>query len=373
MAIAPSYFQNLANSQSLQFIIDNSQKNLEMQSFWRKMLRLGVPQMSLTFDSAIGRDRIAAAASIVDSDAPAPLRSRKTIERYSGKIPAIKEKFRMNQDDMRALEVLKALPINGGGSAEALISFLNSDIQEAAVSGDKRIDFMLMQQLSTLTVDVSATNNPDGIVLGVVDLLAKVYQKQGVPVVWSDTVNADPITDILTFTQWVRKTKGRSFGKVLMSFDLWINFMNCAKVQSKLIAYFNIGKQAATFAVTIENVNMYLTSNKLPNIEVIDHITHIEVDGKPTFLSPFNVNAVSFVPATDKLGTLHNAISMEKLHPVAGKSYAEFGPTLLSKWSNDDPLVEFTGIEMNAFPMVDIDNIFILTTNVVKAAFSDVA
>ena len=370
--IAPSYFQNLANSQSLQFIIDNSQQNLEMQSFWRKMLRVGIPQMSLTFDSAIGRDRIAAAASIVDSDAPAPLRSRKTIERYSGKIPAIKEKFRMNQDDMRNLEVLKALPINGGGSSAALIAFLNSDIKEAAVSGDKRIDFMLMQQLSTLTVDVSATNNPDGIVLGVVDLLAKVYQKQGVPVVWSDLTNADPITDILTYTQWVYNTKGRMFGKILISFDLWINFMNSAKVQSKLVAFFNIGKQSATFAVTIENVNAYLTANKLPNIEVIQHITHIEVDGKPTFIKPFDVNAVSFVPMGE-LGTLHSAVSMETLHPVVGKSYANFGPTLLSKWSESDPLVEFTGIEMNAFPMVDIDNIFILTTNVVKAAFSDVA
>ena len=370
MAIAPSYFQNLANSQSLQFIVDNSQQNLEMQSFWRKMLRLGIPQMSLTFDSAIGRDRIAAAASIVDSDAPAPMRSRKTIERYSGKIPAIKEKFRMSQDDMRNLEVLKALPINGGGSAEALIAFLNSDVKEAAVSGDKRIDFMLMQQISTLTVDVSTTNNPDGIALGVIDLLAKSYQKQGVPVVWSDLTNADPITDILAFTQWVWKTKGRQFGKVLMSFDLWINFMNSAKVQSKLVAFYNIGKQSASFAVTIENVNSYLTANKLPNIEIIQHITHIEVDGKPTFLQPFDVNAVSFVPMGD-LGTLHNAVSMEQIHPVTGKSYAKFGPTLLSKWSESDPLVEYTGMEMNAFPMVDIDNIFILTSNVVKASFND--
>jgi hypothetical protein len=368
--IAPSYFQNLANSQNLQFLLDNSQQNLEMQSFWRTMLRTGIPQMSLSFDAAIGRERIAAAASIVDSDAPAPLRSRKKLELYKGKIPAIKEKFRMNQDDMRNLEVLKSLPINGGGSTEALIQFLNSDLQEAAVSGDKRIDFMLMQQISTLTVDVSATNNPDGIILGTIDLLAKSYQKQGVPVVWTDLANADPVTDILTYTQWVWKTKGRNFGKIMMSYDLWITFMNCAKVKSMLATFFNVGKQSATFAVTLENVNALLTANKLPNIEIVQHITHIEIDGKPTFVNPFNTNNVSFVPAGN-LGVLHNAISMEEIHPVSDKSYAKFGPTLVSKWSESDPLVEFTGMEMNAFPMVDVDNIFILTTDVVKAAFND--
>ncbi len=119
-------------------------------------------------------------------------------------------------------------------------------------------------------------------------------------------------------------------------------------------------------------MNAYLTANMLPNIEIVQHITHIEIDGAPTFVKPFNVSACSFVPLGD-LGTLHNAVSMEALHPVTGKSYANFGPTLLSKWSESDPLAEFTAIEMNAFPMVDIDNIFILTTNVVKAAFSDVA
>lgn len=366
---APSYFQNLASSQSLQFLLDNSQHNLEQQSFWRTMLRQGLPTMQLNFDSAIGRERIAAAASIVDSDAPAPLRSRNKLEVYKGKIPTIKEKFRMNQDDMRALEVLRLLPINGGGSAGQLVDFLNKDLSEAAVSGDKRIDFMLMQQLSTLTVDVSATNNPDGIVLGVIDLLAKSYQKQGVPVVWSDLVNADPISDILAFTQYVWSTKGRQFGKILMSYDLWLNVMNSAKVKTYVSAFFNIGKQSASFAMTLDTVNQVLTANNLPSIEVIKHTTHIEVDGKPTFIKPFDVNAVSFMPMGN-IGTLHTAVSMESIHPVAGKSYANFGPTLLSKWSDSDPLVEWTGMEMNAFPMVDIDNIFILTTNVVQAAFA---
>jgi len=365
--IAPSYFGNLATSQDLQFLLDSSQLNLQQESIWRNWLNTGLPQMSLSFDSAIGRERIAAAASIVDSDAPAPLRSRNKLELYKGKIPAIKEKFRMNQDDMRTLEVLKSLPV-AGGRASDLIAFLNKDLQEAAVSGDKRIDIMLLQAISTLTVDVNATNNPDGVQFGVVDLLAQPYQKQGVPVVWSDAANAKPITDIENFVQYQWNTRGRMFGKMILSYDLWLQFKQTTEVRNMLQTFFNVGKANATFAVTLTNINEMFAANQWPEIEIVKHQTNIEVDGKPTFIKPFNANNVSFVPM-GKLGTLFNAVSMEDIHRVAGKSYAKFGPTLVSKWSESDPLVEFTAMEMNAFPSVDIDNIFVLTTNVVQASY----
>jgi hypothetical protein len=363
--IVPSYFSTLAQSQNLQFLLDSSQINLEGQSIWRNWLDVGIPQMSLNFDSAIGRERIAAAASIVDSDAPAPLRSRNKLELYKGKIPAIKEKFRMNQDDMRAIEVLRALPVAGGNNT-ALISFLNKDLQEAAVSGDKRIDIMLLQALSTLTIDVTATNNPDGVIYGTIDLLAQSYQSQGVPVVWTDATNAKPIDDIENFLQAMWNLRGRQFGRILMSYELWINFKKTAQVKSYLATFYNTGKTTSAFAVTLNTVNEMFTANMWPQIEIVNHTANIEVDGSPTFIKPFNSNNVAFVP-NGKLGTLFNAVSMEQVHPVAGKNYATFGPTLVSKWGESDPLVEYTGMEMNAFPALNVDGIFILKTDTVFA------
>ena len=87
MAIVPSYFSTLAESQNIQAMIDNSLLNLQKQSIWRDYLDLGLPQMDLTFEQAIGRDRIEAAASIVDPDAAKPLRSRPSLELLTGKIP----------------------------------------------------------------------------------------------------------------------------------------------------------------------------------------------------------------------------------------------------------------------------------------------
>lgn len=366
--IVPSYFQNLAESQNIQFLIDSSRQNLEQQSIWRNWLNVGLPQMSLSFDAAIGRDRIAAAASVVDSDSPAPLRSRNKLELYKGKIPAIKEKFRMNQDDMRTLEVLRALPLSGGNN-EALIAFLNKDLQEASVAGDKRVDLMLLQAMSTLTIDVTTTNNPDGVVYGTIDLLADATtQLQGVPTIWSNASAAKPITDIENFIIKNWNARGRQFGKIVMSYELWQLFRATTEVKDMLKSFFNIGKTNGTFATTLNNVNDMFVANGWPTIEVINHVTHIEVDGLPTYVKGFNVNNVAFVPA-GKVGTLFNAVSMEEIHRVASKSYAKFGPTLVSKWAESDPLVEFTGMEMNAFPSINVDEVYVLKTDTVKASF----
>lgn len=364
--IIGSYFQNLAQSQNLQALIDASQANLEQQSIWRRWLNTGLPQMSLNFDAAIGRDRIAAAASVVDSDAPAPLRSRQKLELYKGKIPAIKEKFRMNQDDMRSLEVLRALPLAGGNN-EVLINFLNKDLQEASVAGDKRVDLMLLQAISTGSIDISTTNNPDGVAYGTIDLLGASYQYQGVPTVWTN-VASTPITDIENFVTINRDTRGRTFGKILMSMRLWNYFKKTTEVKNFIATFYNTGKTTSAYAVTLDSVNEMFMANRWPMIEIVEHNTHIEVDGAPTYVRGFNDDNVAFVP-DGKIGTLFNAVSMEEMHQVAGKSYAKFGPTLVSKWAENDPLVEFTGMEMNAFPSINVDAIYVLKTQTVQASF----
>jgi hypothetical protein len=361
--IIPSTYLELANTQALQFIIDTSQDVLDAASIWRTYLDIGIAQMNLTVTEVIGRDRISAAASIVDADSPAPLRSRNVVEQYNVKIPTMKEKFTLKQSDMRAIEVLRALPTLQGGNTQ-LVDFLIKDTQEAAVSGDKRVDLMLLQAMSTFTVDLTTTN-PDGIAGGTVDLLPQAWQKQGVPTVWTDLANATPIDDIENFLIANRNNRGRSYGVIRMAYELWIIFKRTAQVKSYIQTFFNVGKANASFAVTYANVNEFMTANGWPNIEVVNYTTMYESDGKPNFTKGFNQNNVLFSPA-GKMGTLANAIPMERLHQVPGKSYANYGPTLVGKWAENDPLVEYTSMEMIAFPVLNIDSLALLTTNIVQ-------
>lgn len=370
MAIVPSFFADLAQSQNIQALIDSSLDNLQTQSIWREDLDLGLPQASLTFESAIGRDRIEAAASIVDPDSPAPLRSRPSLELYTGKIPTMKEKFRMKQSDMRAIEVLmQSKAFSNDARKNALIKSLWDDVSRAATAGDKRVDILLMQAKSTLSVDVGLSMNPDGVNYGTVDLLAQPYQKQGVPVVWTDLANAKPIDDIERFVETIWKGLGRRFGMIEMSYSLWLTFKRTAQVQDMLKSFFNIGKANGTYAATLNNVNEMFDANGWPMIKLNNEIRSIEVDGKIVPFRPFNENNLCFRPA-GKLGTLANAYPMELTHKIMKKSYANYGATLVSKWCDDDPLTEFTAMEMNAFPVLEaLDGIFILQTNVVQANY----
>lgn len=370
MAIVPSYFSTLAESQNLQAMIDNSLDNLQKQSMWRGYLTPGIQRMELTFQVAIGRARIEAAASVVDQDAPAPLRSRNTLELLTGNIPSIKQKFRLSQSEMRALEVMRALNVQN--DKQALIAKLWDDVSKCAVAGDKRIDHMFLQGLSTFSIDVSTTNNPDGVAYGTISLLNKAYQKQGVPVAWAaNPTTATPIDDIENYIRFIGNSFGRSFGRILMSESLWFAFKKTTQVQNYLKGFYNPGSNA-TYAVTLNNVNEFMISNRWPAIEVIDDVIGIESDGVITASRPFDPNNVVFVP-NGTLGSLEWALPMERLHPVAGKSYANFGPTLVGKWAEQDPLVEYTGMEMNAFPAIDVDNIFILDTDLVQASFNTTA
>jgi hypothetical protein len=369
VAIIPSYFGELAASENLQFIVDQSQDILGQASIWRNYLTLGTTQMDLHITSVIGRDRISAMASVVDTDAPAPLRSRNKVDRYSGTIPTMKEKFRLSQKEMRDIELLRLLPqVNGN----ALANFLKRDVQEAAVAGDKRVDFMMLQGVSNLAIDLTTTYNPDGVpTASALDLLpyyGTATQKQGVPIVWSSSSTATPIDDIENFININRNNRGRTFAEIWMSNQMWLAFKKTTQVKNNLQTFYNVGKANASFSVTQSNVNDYLQENGWPPIRIINYTSMLEVDGMPTYVQGFNPNNVVFIPA-GPLGELANAYSMEDLNRVAGKNYAKSGSTRVSVWRTDDPLAEFTGMEMLAFPVLNVDGIFILTTDQVQATF----
>lgn len=367
MAVVPSELGTIAQSQNIQALIDNSQDALTAQSVWRRFLRLGIPGTSLTFTGVIGRSRIEAAASIVDPNSKKPVRSRNKAEVYTGNIPAIMEKIPMTQEDFRKMMTLEGLNIDDATKKQALMDLLWNDVQKAAVAPDRRIDIMLMQILSTLGVDVNATNNPDGVAYGTVDMLAQPWQKQGVPVAWTDTVNADPFADIDNFLIANRLNRGRSYDRMLIPGELWILMKKNAKVQAALSTFWT-GKATGKVAVTDQSVNDYLMENKLPIMEVVNYSASVEKDGVPQIIRPFDANAVSFIK-DGIIGTLENALAVEERFPTEGVQYARFGRTLISKWGETDPKMEYTGCELNAFPAVDIDNVAVLTTNVLQASF----
>jgi len=364
MAIVQSIFGDLASSENLQLLIDDQINLLYGKSIWRSLLDVGIPQVDLSFSTVIGRSRIEAAASIVDPDAPAPLRSRKALEKLDGKIPTMKEKFKLNQEDYRKLKSLQALPISDDAKLNILLKAYNDDVTNAAVSPDYRIDIMLLQALSTFTINVSITNNPDGVAYGTVDLLAQSYQKKTVAKVWTDST-ADIIVDIQNVVRDAA-TRGVSFAEIWIDQTLWFSIQNNASLKAYIAGYNNPGSNNK-FIVDLESVNNFLIKSGLPPFKIINERRGVELDGQIQTINPWKTENITFMPA-GKVGMLHNAIAIDTWEPVDGIGYAKYDLALVSKWRDNDPWAEYTAVELNAFPALEqIDRIYILQTDIPTA------
>jgi hypothetical protein len=346
-----------AYSGKMQVMIDKAQDKFA-PVWWTKYFDWGIPKTTLTFETAIGRSRIEAAASVVDRNASAPLRSRAKIEKLYGEVPAIKEKFKMTEADYRDWEMLKALNVANGAQLTAMLDLIFNDIKKVSDSTMKREDFMVLQGISTGEIDLTTTNNPDGIVTGKIDLLMPSTNKKKATVKWSSSATAKPVTDIKNVVKAAR-AKGISFEKILMSDTAFWNFQIADETISMLKGFFRLN-DGDGFIATLDKVNQYMTANRWPVIEIVDEAIGIEKKGKIEVFRPFNEESAVFIPS-GKLGIMHNAMAIEEMRPVEGVSYAKNGRTLISKRAQNDPFGEYTQGELNAFPGFEsIDSIFIL-------------
>jgi hypothetical protein len=361
MATIKSIFGAYADN--LQLIIDSALEKFAPTSF-QAYMTWGTPSPVLTFESAIGRSRIEAAASVVNRDSPAPLRSRAGLETLRGEVPAIKEKFKLTETDYRNFLILQNMNVADGTKKQQLLDLLFNDVRKVGDAAMKRLDYMFLEGLSTGKITVTTTNNPDGVVATTdIDLLLSASNKKSSTVTWNagDATTPKPITDIGTVVEDA-SNRGISFAKILMTRATWLNFINTKQVVDSLTGYYRLAK--GTITPTLDQVNQFLTSNLYPTIEIVqNNKIGIEKDGVITAQQPFSDNSAVFVPA-GTLGTIQNAIAIEELQPVKQLTYAKFNNALISKWQENEPFAEFTKVELNAFPSFDaIDQIYILTVN----------
>jgi hypothetical protein len=355
MAKVQSIFGGYA--EQLQAVVDNS-LSIFTPTWYQRYFTWSPTQTQLTFVSVIGATRIEAAASIVDRSSGAPLRSRAQLAKYQGEIPAIKEKFAMSEQDYRDFLTVQAVSLSDAAKKQQLLDLLFADVQKAGASAHKRLDIMVLQAVSTGKISLTADWNPDGIVLkDDLDLLMPDDNKKQAAVKWATTATSTPITDI---TKLVNEAslKGHSFAKILMSPSAFLNMAHSKEVIDSLVSFNQLQKGAQV--ATIAKVNEYLTANLLPEIEIVNEVVGIEKDGVIGTVRPFADKNVSFIPAGN-LGTIKNAFCIEEMRPVSTVNYATYNKALISKWQENDPWGEYTAVELNAFPAVDvIDRMYLL-------------
>lgn len=348
----------------LQVMINKSQ-SLFAPLWYPKYFDVAPPQQNLTYTSIIGSERIEAAASVVDRDGKTPLRDRPGLAKLSGEIPAIKQMLQLKESDYRDyLAIQQTQGVDDQTKLSQLLNLIWDDVKKCGDAPHKRMDIFCLQALSTGVIKINTTTNPDGIVHDDIDLLMNSANKKQGAVTWGTAATATPITDIETVIEDAR-SRGMSFAKILMSQTLWLKFKKAKEVIDTMQAYFYGPKPGSGLnpiaVTTLDRVNEFMTANQLPVIEIVNESIGVTKDGAITASNYFDPNNCTFVPA-GRLGTIKNALAIEKLRPVDKVNYADYNKVLISKWSQNEPFGEFTKGEWNAFPSWEtIDFCYILT------------
>lgn len=348
-----------AYAESLQVMVDTSLDRFA-PTWFSSRLPFGIPSTSLTFQSVIGRSRIEAAASVIARGSAAPLRVRATLEKVSGEVPVISEKFSMKESDYRDYLALQAMNVSDEVKKNQLLNLMFGDLVKAGNAAMKRLDYMTLEGLYSGQITLTTTNNPDGTILNnAIDLLMPSGNKTTVGTDWATAATATPIADIQAVVSY-QATRGVTLATILMSPVLFLRMIKTTEVKNTLSTW--LGMKGSNIYPTLENINQFLAASRYPAIEIVDQNIGVEKDGVISVQRPFGDDNAVFIPA-GPLGEIKNALAMEQIVPVPGVAYATFNNALLSKWQENEPFAEWTKVEANMFPAIDaIDQVHILDT-----------
>ena len=359
MATIASIFGKYAESANLQYLVDKSLEKFA-PTWFDNYFDWAPQQMNLTFTTVVGRSRVEAAASVVDRGSKAPLRSRAGLEQLSGKVPAIMEKFALDEVTVREHEMLRSMPGGGDAFRSQIIDLITDDVVKAGDSTMKRVDIMALEAVSTGKISLTTTNNPDGVVLEPLDLLMPSTSRVNALASWTGSpLTAAPITKDIQGIMNLARPRGIRLAKILMTWDSWFAFIATKEVQDLYGSF--IGKTANKLLPTLDNMNELLRGQALPTIEMVDVSIGIEKNGIISTIQPFENTNIAFIPE-GKLGRIHNAFAIEETRRINQVSYAKYNRTLISKWGDNDPYQEFTKAELNAMPALEaIDSMYLLS------------
>ena len=284
------------------------------------------------------------AAHVISYDAKAPEAGRKALALKYFDIPKIAQSRRKTEKEILEHKITKSLR-----GVNAVIEDYFNDLDFVFDSAQARMEWYTLQALSTTTLQLTTTNNPQGIVNEtVIDFGMPAANKMCASVIWStgNVATMDPITDFLAVVKAAR-AKGITFSRMLMTSDTY-DLMVPATLFIKYFA--NAALAGVTNPITLENINRLLAGYRIPPISIIDTSVGIEAkSGVVTATNPWSTTHITFVPDI-KCGDMFNGPIAEQIEPPDGVLLSMKGNVSMSIRREYNPVSVLTKAECNVFP-----------------------
>lgn len=298
---------------------------------------------SLDAKTLVGAEGSRVAAHVISYDSKAPEAGRKTLTTLHFDIPKTAQSRTKTENQILEHAITKAMQ-----GQNAVVEDYFNDIDFVNDSVNAREEWFALQALSLTQIQLSTTNNPQGIINEtVVDFGMNAANKKCAAVVWGTTVT----TAIADFKAVIAAGRllGIKFQMALMSPTAFNLIVASTEFQSAAKAYV-VGQPTVLGYMGIDMVNKIFISLGLVPITVIDTYVGIEAkSGVITQLNPWDDKHVLFIPQVQQ-GNMFNGPIAEEIEKPDGVLQSKKGNVLVSIQKSFNPVKVVTKGECNVFP-----------------------
>lgn len=300
------------------------------------------------------------AADVVSLDSRLPLKKRAAISQAVGKIPKVGLKFRKDESDITAINIMQATKADEGAIAAKIMN----DVPRAVGGVRHLVEVMFQKALSTGELLVGADATQGTGVRATYNYLPEHIFHCTAGVWGTDTEK--PIEDIEQIFDKAGE-EGNRLELVLLSKSR-LDMIRKSKDGKLLVA--NNNGQTVTSIDTLGKPTRTAMLEALEaefgaTFRVVDSSFLVEdADGTRRSIKPWEqANIVGLT--TDKVGRLVYGRLAEETNPVDGVAYQKSGSFILvSKFANNEPLEEFTAAQAFVLPVIDGGNsVYVLHTD----------
>ena len=307
---------------------------------------LGIP--ALTYEIVLGSES-RPLADVTSFDSSYPRKGRQALTKLSGSVPAIRTQRQMSETDLNSFMQFNQ---QKDPDTQALLQLVFGDILYAYNAVKNKVSWLGFQALSLGVISLTAANNVGIITADDIDF--QISNKSGASVVWSDAANTTkPITDIMALCDSARTNNGVIFKKILMSRT---SFSYLRKSAETINFCFGKAGSGVTKYPNLDVINENLVADGLPMIDLISEFFQFEnSEHTITNLTAWNEGTIAFLPQDEVGNILHCKTAEEEFKPLQVQQQKK-DIVLISKWSLNAPIREFTSGASNAFPAVKLAN-----------------
>lgn len=298
-----------------------------------------------------GDEGIPVSADRVAFNTKAPLKTRKTIGSWSGKLGKIsisRDKDETQINEYEDLKVIAAANTEDTATARYLVDMVYDDVDFCNRGMDYRVELDALRIGSSGKQVLSKKLDGDMATEDTINFNVPSDNFIGATTAWSDAANADGLADIARGQEIIGAKGLRKPRYAIMEKAKFQELRAQKAVAKRLYPQVTDLSMVTTEMVTLERINNYMRMEGYPEILYIDsYVTVEQKDGSQETLKPWNVKVVTLSPTVQLGWTYWKRVPMSK-NTEAYQVYGSFYK--LTVYSDLNPQTETTLAEAYVQP-----------------------